>query len=103
MMAVALPALAADGDYRDFFSTNTLKRSSTYKETAKNLQIALNSLGYNCGTPDGIFGSKTEKAVEAFQRDNPPLSVDGQVGSGTKPVIWNQISNYTGMQMQLVF
>lgn len=91
VFAIAAPALAASGDYRDYFSSNTLKRSSQYKEAVKNLQIALNYLGYNCGTADGIFGSRTEDAVENFQRANPPLAVDGECGSGTKPVIWQQI------------
>ena len=33
------------------------------------LQNALEFLGYNPGTPDGIFGSQTETAVKAFLGD----------------------------------
>lgn len=48
----------------------------------KKLQILLNGLGYNCGTVDGKFGSKTSRAVSDFQKDYG-LSVDGIVGSAT--------------------
>lgn len=30
------------------------------------LQTLLNAVGYDCGTVDGIFGTKTEKAVLAY-------------------------------------
>jgi N-acetylmuramoyl-L-alanine amidase len=52
----------------------------------KELQIALNKLGYNCGTPDGDFGKKTDLAVEMFQRANG-LVVDGVVGAATRKKI----------------
>ena len=52
------------------------------------LQQLLNSLGYDCGTPDGIFGSKTDKAVKSFQKKNN-LKVDGIVGKGT----WTALNN----------
>ena len=43
---------------------------------------ALNALGYDCGSVDGIFGSKTYAAVLAFQKANG-LVADGIVGSLT--------------------
>ena len=46
------------------------------------LQKRLNTLGYNAGTADGIFGRRTYNAVVAFQRANG-LSVDGIVGKNT--------------------
>lgn len=46
------------------------------------LQEFLNSNGYNCGTVDGVFGSKTEKAVKTWQKDHN-LTVDGIVGPKT--------------------
>jgi N-acetyl-anhydromuramyl-L-alanine amidase AmpD len=52
----------------------------------KELQIALNKLGYNCGTPDGDFGKNTDLAVEMFQRANG-LIVDGVVGAATRKKI----------------
>jgi len=42
----------------------------------------LNSLGYNCGTPDGNFGKQTEVAVKAFQKQYG-LTQDGIVGPKT--------------------
>lgn len=45
----------------------------------KELQTNLKTLGINCGTVDGKFGSKTEEAVEKFQRLQG-LVVDGQYG-----------------------
>lgn len=46
------------------------------------LQSSLNSLGYNCGVVDGIFGVKTSVQVRRFQIDKR-LEVDGVVGPST--------------------
>lgn len=46
------------------------------------IQSKLNSLGYNCGSTDGIFGSRTKEAVVNYQRDNK-LVTDGIVGKNT--------------------
>lgn len=35
----------------------------------KELQTKLNKVGYNCGTPDNIYGSKTHSALGRFQKD----------------------------------
>ncbi|MGD6876750.1 peptidoglycan recognition protein family protein [Bacillus infantis] len=48
----------------------------------KDIQEKLSKLGYSVGTIDGIFGDKTDAAVERFQRDNG-LTVDGIVGKNT--------------------
>ena len=48
----------------------------------KNLQLILNSRGYNCGTADGVFGAKTKSAVIAFQKAKG-LGADGIVGTKT--------------------
>ncbi len=37
--------------------------------TVLEIQCRLNELGYNAGTPDGLFGNKTRSAIKAFQRD----------------------------------
>ena len=34
------------------------------------IQRRLNELGYNAGTPDGLFGNKTRSAIKSFRRDN---------------------------------
>lgn len=48
----------------------------------RDMQIMLNSLGYDCGTADGIFGNKTVDAVKAFQTAEG-LAVDGIAGQKT--------------------
>lgn len=48
----------------------------------KTLQIILNGLGYNCGTPDMDFGAQTDAAVRAYQKAHG-LVVDGVVGHDT--------------------
>jgi peptidoglycan hydrolase-like protein with peptidoglycan-binding domain len=58
-----------------------LKRGSTGGAVVE-LQKKLNGLGYDCGTPDGNFGSKTDNAVRKFQADYN-LKVDGIAGSTT--------------------
>ena len=46
-------------------------------ETVKQIQKALHLL------PDGIYGRITMEAVSEFQRQNPPLKIDGMVGPAT--------------------
>ncbi|MGE5423640.1 MAG: 3D domain-containing protein [Ignavibacteriales bacterium] len=50
------------------------------------LQTSLNSVGYNCGTADGIFGAKTYNAVINLQKANK-ITVDGVVGTQTRRVL----------------
>jgi localization factor PodJL len=40
----------------------------TKKEVVLNVQLALNLLGYDVGTPDGMAGPKTTEAIKAFER-----------------------------------
>ena len=51
-------------------------------ETVREIQQLLLDWGYYSGEVDGIFGSRTEDAVEYFQRKNG-LTVDGKVGPAT--------------------
>jgi len=46
------------------------------------IQEKLSQWGYYSGEIDGIFGSRTEKAVKAFQKKNG-LTADGIVGNAT--------------------
>ncbi len=46
------------------------------------LQTRLNALGYNAGTPDGVFGAGTKAAVIAFQKKKG-LPADGVVNTAT--------------------
>ena len=47
--------------------TAVLKMGSSGSQV-RTLQTKLNNWGYNCGTVDGIFGSKTLAAVKQFQK-----------------------------------
>ena len=38
-------------------------------DTVKAVQEALNDLGYDCGTPDGIAGSNTKNAIARYKKD----------------------------------
>ena len=40
------------------------------KETVQQVQEALNENGYDCGTPDGVAGAKTNAAIEQYKTDN---------------------------------
>lgn len=63
----------------------TLKDGSKSNQVST-IQRLLNALGHSCGDVDGIFGSKTENAVRAFQKAKS-LDVDGIVGADT----WNAL------------
>ena len=57
---------------------DNLMRGDDVKEVQK--QLALE--GYNCGTIDGVFGTKTRQAVTQFQYESG-LECDGVVGKKT--------------------
>lgn len=61
----------------------------------KRLQEVLNSLGYDCGEADGIFGSKTKAAVIAFQKAHG-LTADGVVGMKTRDALENVTGEHGG-------
>lgn len=52
----------------------------------KALQQGLNSLGYDAGTADGIYGNNTAAAVRRFQKDQG-LTVDGIAGPNTRAAL----------------
>ncbi len=54
----------------------------TEKEQIRIVQEMLNQLGYDCGTPDGIAGKKTQAAVTQFQRDSG-LTETGTINAET--------------------
>lgn len=56
--------------------------TSTRHSQVMLLQTKLNDLGYDCGTPDGKYGSKNAAAVRRFQRANG-LAVDGLFGKAS--------------------
>ena len=65
----------------DYSFTRNLKKGMR-GEDVRALQELLNSLGYNCGAADGVFGRKTLAAVKAAQRACN-LTVDGIAGRNT--------------------
>ena len=68
-------------------------------DDVKLLQESLTALGYNPGTVDGIFGSRTEAAVRAFQGSHG-IGVDGIAGRGeTWP---NVLSSLTSRRDSLI-
>lgn len=72
-------------DLRTKKGSDTMKKGDQGKNV-KELQQKLNELEYNCGTPDGVFGAKTDAAVKQFQKENG-LKVDGIVGPATQALL----------------
>ncbi|NMG10730.1 peptidoglycan-binding domain-containing protein [Brasilonema sp. UFV-L1] len=64
-------------------------RQGRIGDDVKAVQKAMNARGYNAGTVDGNFGSQTEVAVRAFQKE-AGLSVDGEVGKLTWTALGGQ-------------
>ena len=62
-------------------SANHLRRGSR-NEAVRVLQRKLGEIGFDAGTPDGIFGKMTTRAVKQYQRANN-LKADGIVGPST--------------------
>ena len=97
--------LVGDGSYVVNASSSTSSSSSTKSylskgdsgDEVKTLQTMLNACGYNCGTVDGDFGSKTDAAVRAMQKDTG-LSVDGMYGTKSKAVLEEMYKNVTAQK-----
>lgn len=56
------------------------------------LQTYLNSLGYNCGTVDGIAGTKFDTAVKSYQKANRCI-IDGEITAKSKT--WKKLLKLT--------
>ena len=59
------------------------------------IQTRLKNWGYYNGDVDGVYGSRTEKAVRWFQQKNG-LNVDGQVGDQTLAALGMSVSGESG-------
>lgn len=66
-------------------------------EAVEYLQTVLKQQGYDCGTVDGVFGSKTVSAVKAYQYDHG-LTPDGVVGAHT----WAALDSAIGVMLYTV-
>lgn len=70
-------------------ATPTVSRTKNNKHAVvKPLQKYLNSIGYDCGTADGIAGTKFDAAVKAFQKTNGCVT-DGELTAKGKS--WKKI------------
>ncbi|NEO29546.1 MAG: peptidoglycan-binding protein [Symploca sp. SIO3C6] len=74
--------LSIFGMAREVLAQTLLKRGASGSEVIE-LQLRLQELRYFNREPTGFFGSITEEAVRAFQRDSR-LQVDGIVGPATE-------------------
>jgi len=63
-------------------AVNIVLKKGSRGDTVKNWQTFLNSKGFDCGTPDGVFGDNTKNATKKFQQANG-LSADGAAGKNT--------------------
>ena len=70
-------------------------KSGSRGSRVEQLQRALVSLGLNPGDADGVFGGKTEGAVQRFQRQNG-LTDDGVAGPMTIRAINNAVAASVG-------
>lgn len=64
-------------------ASQTASSDTGTSDTIKQVQQALNDLGYDAGEADGVMGQKTKAAVEQFQKDNG-LVIDGIIGKQVK-------------------
>lgn len=64
------------------------KSKNNRHAVVKPLQKYLNTLGYNCGTPDGVAGSKFDSAAKSWAKANGCVS-DGEFTKGGKS--WKRI------------
>lgn len=68
-------------------SEQTAKGVKAPDDELREFQEMLNTLGYDCGTPDGWHGPKTTAAIITFQKNQPNLKDDGVLGPATKAAI----------------
>ena len=80
--AIAVPIIAFGGGNAYETEESAVLKIGSSGTQVRTLQTKLNNWGYDAGTVDGIFGSKTQAAVKRFQQKNG-LVADGIVGSRT--------------------
>lgn len=101
VMSKFLSSTAPGGDSSNLHPTTAAQAFGTYTlqsgQTSyyiKNVQMALNHLGYNAGVLDGKFGTNTLNAVIAFQTQNTLQKIDGKVGPETRAKLWELAHEY---------
>lgn len=68
---------------------NTTLRKGDNSTDVRNLQLALNQLGYKTNGTDGKFGAATETAVKQFQVDYK-ITADGLAGQATLNLLYTK-------------
>lgn len=68
------------------YTPSPTARIGDHGDVVQSFQEQLSELGYTVGKIDGIYGSKTENAVKAFQADND-LEASGEIDERTCDVI----------------
>ena len=85
--------------------SHALSKEGSIGNEVTQVQTKLKELGYYTSKVDGIYGSKTKKAVILFQRDNN-LTADGIVGEKTLKALGisrqNSGSRYTESEIALL-
>jgi peptidoglycan hydrolase-like protein with peptidoglycan-binding domain len=61
-------------------------------ERIRGIQHSLTEIGYNPGKVDGLFGTKTRKAIELFQKDNN-FTINGYPSQGLFTFLQSKMSN----------
>lgn len=74
------------GTWMDNFSPG---ETITARDVTTRVQQALNKLGFNVGTPDGVAGPKTAEAIRAFERGTG-MSESGQINPRLLAVLGSQ-------------
>ena len=80
--AIAVPIIAFGGGNASETEESAVLKIGSSGTQVRTLQTKLNNWGYDAGTVDCIFGSKTQAAGKRFQQKNG-LVADGIVGSKT--------------------
>lgn len=82
LAVIAVPIAVFGGTDASETEDSVVLKVGSSGAQVKTLQTKLNNWGYDVGTVDGIFGSKTQAAVKRFQQKNG-LVADGIVGAKT--------------------
>lgn len=69
-------------------------------QDVEEVQNRLNSLGFDAGLTDGIFGENTKNAVMQFQR-NRGLAVDGIIGQNTYNALFGGASGKAWIKIDI--
>ena len=84
--AESAPVAEVTSSYDALFGSSAMLRLGSRGAAVVDLQTVLIDLGYDPGTADGIFGSRTSAAVRSFQSDSG-ITADGLVGRATRDAL----------------